>query len=151
MPRPSHTTFPSRNNSPAEAAARSLVPKLIARTSASKAAGPAVAVDREVVVASAVRLSRCWLQPAPGSARTPSRATHLVSHRTTTRTLFRPSDSLCPKASASSASLQCCTTHPIGRVCLAGRYPLGLRWISTPAALVFRRLLRPAEPWDGWR
>jgi hypothetical protein len=88
-PRPSHTTLPSRNSSPSEAPARSLVPKLIALASATKAVDLAGAVDEAVVAASAVLLL-CWLQPAPGSVRTPSRATYLASHRTTTRISFRP-------------------------------------------------------------
>jgi len=82
MPRPSHTTFPSRNSSSSEAAARSLEPKVIALASATKRPGPVV-----VVVTSAVLSLFSWLHPAPGSATTPSRATYFISHRTTARIL----------------------------------------------------------------
>jgi hypothetical protein len=61
------------------------LPKVISLASATKTAGPVAAVDEDVVVASVVLLSFSALQPAPGSARTPSRVTYLVSHRTIAR------------------------------------------------------------------
>jgi hypothetical protein len=74
LARPSHATFPSRNRSLSEAAARSLLPKVIALASATKTTGPVVAVDEEVV-ASAGLLSLSVLQPAAGAVRRLSRTT----------------------------------------------------------------------------
>ena len=90
MPGPSHTTLPSRKSSPSEAPPRSLVPKVIALASATKAVDLPIGVDEDVALASALLLSLYWLQPEPGSVRTPTRATYLASHRTTTRICFRP-------------------------------------------------------------
>jgi hypothetical protein len=88
MPKPWHTTFPSRNRSLSEAAARSLVPKAIALASATNAVGPGV-VDEDVV-ASAVLVLLCWLQPVLGSARTPSRRTGFISQWTIARIVSPP-------------------------------------------------------------
>ena len=89
MPRPSQTTFPSRNSSSSEAVARSLVPKVIALASVTNGTGPAVAMDEDVV-ASAV-LSSFWvLQPAADAVRILSRTTCFISHRTTTRIVLPP-------------------------------------------------------------
>jgi hypothetical protein len=89
MPKPSQTTIPSRNRSSSEAAARSLVPKLIALTSAMKRPGSAVGVDKEVVVAS---LLLTWSHPAPAKLRRPSRTTCLISQRITGPKLVPPLD-----------------------------------------------------------
>jgi hypothetical protein len=55
------------------------------RAWATKATGPVVAVDEDVVVASVVLLLVSLPHPVLGRARRPSRATYLVSHRTTAR------------------------------------------------------------------
>jgi hypothetical protein len=102
MPRLSHTTFPSRNSSPSEAAARSLLPNVIALASATNRTGPAVAMDEDVV-ASAVLSSLSALQPAAGAVRRLSRTTCFISHRTTAR-IASPHDSL-----GSSVRLVTCT------------------------------------------
>ena len=118
IPSPSPTTFPSRNSSPCEAAARSLLPKVIVRASATNATGPAVAMDEDVV-ASAVLSSRSGLQPAAGAVRRPSRTT-CFSRRTRTRTASPPITHAVVKASASRASLQAMCQHVSGRARLAG-------------------------------
>jgi hypothetical protein len=87
MPRPSHTSFPSPNRFRSEAAVRSLLPKVIAfcfgnehdRSCCCGGRGCRGGVRRAAVVST--------LQPAPGSAKTPSRVTYLVSHRTISRTV----------------------------------------------------------------
>jgi hypothetical protein len=89
IPSPSHTTVPSRNSSPSEAAARSLLPKVIARASPTNGTGPAVAMDEDVV-ASAVLSSRSVLQPAAGAVRRLSKTTCCISHRTTARIVSPP-------------------------------------------------------------
>jgi len=65
------------------------LPKVIVLASATNGPGPVVAVDVDVV-ASLVLLLVSALQPVPGSAKTPSRVTYLVSHRTTGRIVSPP-------------------------------------------------------------
>src|SRR5829696_2626400 len=109
MPSPSHTTFPSRNSSLPEAAAKSLVPKVMALASVTNGPGPAVAMDEDVV-ASAVLSSLSVLQPAADAVRMLSRTTCFISHRTTTRIVLPPMPRSALRAPASQASL-----HVVGR------------------------------------
>lgn len=91
--------LPSRNSSPSEAAARSLVPKVIALASATKVAGRAMVRDDDVVVASDVSSLLPPPHPAPSKAKRPSGTTCTFNHPATCRTVLPPT--LVPCASYS--------------------------------------------------